>query len=75
VLDELGKMEFLSPAFVILLERVFQSPNPVLGTILYRRHPLGDRLRRTPGVELIQVTTQNRDALPADLARRFSITG
>jgi nucleoside-triphosphatase len=72
VLDELGKMEFLSAAFVILLERVFQSPNPLLGTILYRRHPLGDRLRQAPGVELIQVTRQNRDALPAELARRFS---
>jgi nucleoside-triphosphatase len=74
VLDELGKMEFLSAAFVNLLERVFQSPNPVLGTILYRRHPLGDRLRQASGVELIQVTTQNRDALPVELARRFSVT-
>ena len=72
VLDELGKMEFLSAAFVSLLERVFQSPNPVLGTILYRRHPLGDRLRQAPGVDLIQVTRQNRDALPVELARRFS---
>jgi nucleoside-triphosphatase len=77
VVDELGKMEFLSAAFVTLLEQVFRSLNPVLGTILYRRHPLGDRLRQTPGVELIQVTTQNRDALSVELARRFShrVTG
>ena len=74
VLDEVGKMEFLSTAFVILLERVFQGPNPVLGTILSRRHPLGDRLRQAPGVKLIEVTTQNRDALPVELARRFSAT-
>jgi nucleoside-triphosphatase len=72
VLDELGKMEFLSAAFLALLERVFQSPNPVLGTILYRRHPLGDRFRRAPGVEVIQVTSQNRDALPLELAKRLS---
>src|SRR5919106_5609716 len=72
VLDELGKMEFLSAAFVHLLEQVFRSPNPVLGTILYRQHPLGDRLRQAPGAELIQVTTRNRDALPMELARRFS---
>jgi nucleoside-triphosphatase len=75
VLDELGKMEFLSSAFVTLLERVFESRNPVLGTILYRRHPLGDRVRRAPGVELIQVTTQNRAALPLEMARRFSAPG
>jgi nucleoside-triphosphatase len=74
VLDELGKMEFLSGAFVRLLDRVFQSPNPVLGIILYRRHPLGDRFRQAAGVELIQVTTQNRDALPGELARRFSVS-
>jgi nucleoside-triphosphatase len=72
VLDELGKMEFLSAGFVLLLERVFQSPNPMLGTILYRPHPVGDRLRRAAGVELIPVTAQNRDALPVELARRFS---
>jgi nucleoside-triphosphatase len=72
VLDELGKMEFLSAAFVTLVERVFQSSNPVLATILYRRHPLGDRLREAPGVELIQVAAQNRDALPVELARRLS---
>jgi nucleoside-triphosphatase len=74
VLDELGKMEFLSGAFVTLLEQVFRSPNPLLGTILYRRHPLGDRFRKAPGVELIQVTTENRDTLPRKLARSLSET-
>jgi nucleoside-triphosphatase len=72
VLDELGKMEFLSTAFVTLLERAFQSPNPLLGTILHRPHPLADRFRHAPGVELIPVARQNRDALPAELARKFS---
>jgi nucleoside-triphosphatase len=72
VIDELGKMEFLSTAFVALLGRAFQSPNPLLGTILYRPHPLADRFREAPGVESIQVTTQNRDFLPAQLARRIS---
>jgi nucleoside-triphosphatase len=72
VIDELGKMELLSAAFVTLLERAFQSPNPLLGTILHRPHPLADRFRHAPGVELIQVARQNRDALPAELARRFS---
>ncbi len=72
VIDEVGKMELLSAAFVTLLERAFRSPNPLLGTILYRPHPLADRFRRAPGVELIPVARQNRDALPAELARRFS---
>jgi nucleoside-triphosphatase len=74
VLDELGKMEFLSARFVMLLERVFQSLNPLLGTILYRQHPLGDRLRHAPGVELIHVTPQNRDGLPEELRRRLQVS-
>jgi nucleoside-triphosphatase len=72
VIDELGKMELLSSAFVTLLERVFQSPNPLLGTILHRPHPLANRFRHASGVELIQVARQNRDSLPAELARRFN---
>jgi nucleoside-triphosphatase len=72
VVDELGKMEFLSARFVALLERASQGPNPLLGTVLYGPHPVADRFRRMPGVELIQVTGRNRDALPAELARRLS---
>jgi nucleoside-triphosphatase len=72
VIDELGKMEFLSAAFVTLLARVFQNSNLLLGTVLSRPHPLADRFRHAPGVELIQVTRQNRDVLPVQLARRLS---
>jgi nucleoside-triphosphatase len=72
VVDELGRMELLSAGFVTVLERVFRSPNPLLGTILYHPHPLVERFRRGPGVELITVTTETRQALPAELAGRFS---
>jgi nucleoside-triphosphatase len=68
VIDELGKMEFLSPSFLAVVERAMGGPNPVLGTILYRPHPLADRFRRAPGVKLIQVTATNRGTLPAELA-------
>ncbi len=72
VVDEVGKMELLSPAFVTALERAFQSPNPLLGTILHRQHRLAEQFRRAPGVELITVALTNRSALPAELASRFS---
>lgn len=72
VIDELGKMELLSAAFVTLLMQVFQSPCPLLGTVLCRPHPLADRFRRAPGVESIEVTRQNRDVLPVELAGRLS---
>jgi nucleoside-triphosphatase len=72
VIDELAKMEFLSAEFVTLLMQVFQSPYHLLGTVLYRPHPLADRFRDAPGVETIQVTRQNRDGLPVELAGRLS---
>lgn len=69
VVDELGKMEFASPAFVALLPRLFAAPNPLLGAIMQRPHPVADLHRRAPGVHVIAVNTTNRDRLPADLAR------
>lgn len=71
VVDELGKMEFFSSRFVALLPHVFEGPNPVLGTILYRPHPVAERYRGAPGVEVVRVTTQNRDVLSQELASRF----
>ena len=71
VIDELGKMEFLSSRFVGLLPRVFEASNPVLGTILWRPHPVADRFRHAPGVEEIRVTSESRECLPGELAARL----
>lgn len=72
VVDELGKMEFGSRRFVELLPKIFAASNPVLGTILCKPHPVADRFRRAPGVEVITVTPQNRDGLPNFLAQRLT---
>lgn len=72
VLDELGRMELLSEAFTALLPRIFAAPNPLLGTILHRAHPVADRYRRAPGVTVVEVTVTNRGELPRELARRFA---
>lgn len=72
VIDELGKMEFLSPRFLELLPRLLAAPNPLLGTILARPHPVADRVRRARGVEVIAVTAHNRDDLPLALAERLA---
>lgn len=71
VIDELGKMEFLSEAFDDLLPRIFASPNRLLGTIMSGPHPVADRWRHAPGVEVIEVTVANREKLPEALARRL----
>ncbi|NIR42607.1 MAG: NTPase [Gemmatimonadetes bacterium] len=73
VVDEIGKMELLSDRFVSALERLFDpaEDHVVLGTILRGRHPKADWLRSQSGVEIIEVTEANRDALPRRLAERI----
>ncbi|MFW6056493.1 MAG: nucleoside-triphosphatase, partial [Chloroflexota bacterium] len=62
VIDEIGKMEMLCPAFVRELDHLAESDVPVLGTILMSPHPQGDRIKALPFVTLLQVTVETRGA-------------
>jgi nucleoside-triphosphatase len=70
VVDEIGKMELLSPRFRDLLDRIFDPTRAwvVLGTLLRGRHPKADLLRRRGDVRIIEVTPANRAALPERLS-------
>ena len=68
-------MELLSARFVELLPRIFAASNPVLGTILERPHPVADRYRRAPGVQVVRVTAENRDGLALEVAERVGTRG
>jgi nucleoside-triphosphatase len=73
VVDEIGKMELFSERFVQLLDRLFDRAGgqPLLGTVMERRHAKVDGLRERPGVEVIRVTTENREDLPSHLSRIY----
>lgn len=72
VVDELGKMEFHSRRFVALLPAIFAGDHPVLGTILWRPHPVADGIRHRAGVDVVEVTARNRGALTRELVARFT---
>mgnify|MGYP006286858435 CR=1 FL=1 len=61
VIDEIGKMEMLCPAFVQELHRLTASETPVLGTILMSQHPEGDKIKALPFVTILKVTIETRD--------------
>ncbi len=61
VIDEIGKMEMLCPAFVRELHRIAAFETPVLGTILMSHHPEGDRIKGLPFVTILKVTIETRD--------------
>ena len=60
VVDEIGKMELLSPAFMDILLEALGSGKRLLGTIMLQPHPLADRIKRHQGVQVLVITRANR---------------
>jgi nucleoside-triphosphatase THEP1 len=60
VVDEIGKMELLSPQFRETVTQALNSGKKVLGTIMLNPHPFADEIKRHPEVETLLVTRDNR---------------
>jgi nucleoside-triphosphatase len=60
VIDEIGKMELLSPRFREAVMQAINSGNKVLGTIMLNPHPFADEIKRRLEVETLLVTRDNR---------------
>jgi len=60
VIDEIGKMELLSPQFREAVMEAINSGKKVLGTIMLNTHPFADEIKRHPEVETLLVTRDNR---------------
>jgi len=60
VIDEIGKMELLSPRFREAVMQAINSGKKVLGTILLNPHPFANEIKRHPEVETLMVTRDNR---------------
>ena len=64
VIDEIGKMELVSPAFREAVLAALDGPKVVLATVMARSHPWVDKLKGRDDVALVEVTLANRQALP-----------
>jgi len=60
IIDEIGKMELLSPQFKEAVTQALDSGNRVLGTIMLNPHPFADEIKRHPEVEVLLMTRDNR---------------
>jgi nucleoside-triphosphatase len=60
VIDEIGKMELLSPQFKEAVTQAINSGKKLLGTIMLNPHPFADEIKRHPAVEVLSVTRDNR---------------
>jgi nucleoside-triphosphatase len=72
LIDELGKMELASERFRGSVESLLDRPVPLVATIHTARHPFTDRLKGRNDVDVIRLTSRNRDELPDELARRLT---
>ena len=61
VIDEIGKMELLSPQFKEVLAQAIDSDKKVLGTVMLNPHPFADKIKRHPEIKTILVTRDNRN--------------
>jgi nucleoside-triphosphatase len=75
VIDEIGKMECLSPAFVRAARHALSGPVPVLGTIALAGGGFIAEAKRLPGVELFTLSHESRERLPAEIAARILAAG
>ena len=72
LIDEIGKMECFSPRFVQAVRTVLDGPMPIVATAALSGPGFIADVKRRPNVELLEVTAQNRDGLPGQLAERIS---
>ncbi|MFN3974812.1 MAG: nucleoside-triphosphatase [Dehalococcoidia bacterium] len=61
VVDEIGRMEMCSPAFIQVLEEALKGGIPILGTIMQKPHPIADRVKSAPEVRVLEVLLATRE--------------
>jgi nucleoside-triphosphatase THEP1 len=72
ILDEIGKMECFSGAFKQAAVRALDVPNAVIGTITFGGDQFIMNIKNRADMEIIEVTPDNRDGLPAFLLQKVS---
>ena len=72
ILDEIGKMECFSEEFKQSAVRALDAPNVVIGTITFGGDQFIVDIKNRADMEIIEVTPDNRDALPAVLLQKVS---
>ena len=71
LIDEIGKMECFSPAFVSAVGHLLDGPAPVVATVAITGGAFIAEVKQRTDLDLLQVTRDNRDGLPQSLAERL----
>ncbi|MFC1730712.1 NTPase [candidate division KSB1 bacterium] len=71
-IDEIGKMELFSPLFRKAVLRCLDSIIPVFATVMSGPHPFTDSIKARADVQLIKVTSENRDEIARTLLEKIN---
>ena len=71
LIDEIGKMECFSDAFVDAVQRLLDGSTPVVATVASQGAGFIADVKARTDIELIEVTLGNRDGLPPSIAEQF----
>lgn len=67
IVDEIGRMECLSPRFVGAMRRLLDSPAVVVATVALRGGPFVAEVKQRPDVKIWSVAYRNRDSLVSEV--------
>lgn len=67
LVDEIGKMECLSPRFVAAMERLLESGQLLVATVGSRGGGFIEQVKHRPGVTLLRVSRANRETLAGEV--------
>jgi len=69
--DEIGRAQSQSLAFLAVVQDLIQSARNVIATIVYEKETWSLRFRQGPALCVLEVTTSNRNALPGIILAAF----
>jgi len=72
ILDEIGKMECFSQAFIDAARMALDAPNVVVGTITFGGTGFILEVKEREDIDITEVTMENRDELPALILQKIS---
>ena len=70
IIDEIGKMELLSVRFRTSLTHLLARPSNLIATIAKKGKGFLEQIKERNDLEVIEVTRENRDDLPKEIAQR-----
>jgi nucleoside-triphosphatase len=69
IIDEIGKMEFLSHRFRELIIKILDSEKPVIATIALKGSGVIEEIKKRNDVTLIEITQGNRESLVPEVLK------